>query len=91
MQEQLGVSRYMHFQNRVEAFHGEWRQYFEPRIVNGIAITEADFARMPRWTWQEQDPRVVRSDALLRVLQMLVVTALLAAMCMAKLRRYPVV
>jgi ABC-2 type transport system permease protein len=84
-----GISRYRHFQDQVETFHATWRQFFEPRIMEGIAITEADFAKMPRWTWQEQDASIVRSDVLYRTIQMLLWAALLTALCLVKLRRYP--
>ncbi|MCW5620159.1 MAG: DUF3526 domain-containing protein [Burkholderiales bacterium] len=86
-----GVSRYQHFQEQVQAFHGQWREYFEPRIIEGIAITEADFETMPQWTWKEQDPGVVRSDALLRTFHMVIAAVLLTILCIGKLRRYPVV
>lgn len=86
-----GTGRFQRFQAQVTAFHRAWKQFFEPRILEGIAITEADFARMPSWSWQEQDATVVRDEALNRLLQILVLGTLLGLAAALKLRRYPIV
>jgi ABC-2 type transport system permease protein len=86
-----GAQRFLRFQDQVTAFHKAWKQFFEPRILEGVAITEADFARLPSWSWQEQDAAVVRSEALSRLLQMVGLGTLLGLAAAAKLRRYPIV
>lgn len=86
-----GVSRFQHFQSQVQGYHKEWRAFFQPRIVEGIAITENDFGAMPRWKWVEQDARIVRADALLQTFYMLLVAGLLTMLCILRLRKYAVV
>ena len=48
-----GSKRYASFQQQVDDFHALWKAYFDPRVMNGIAITEDDFARMPTFKWRE--------------------------------------
>lgn len=86
-----GVSRFQYFQGQVQAYHREWRAFFQPRIVEGIAITEADFAQMPRWRWVEQDAGKVRLDALLQAAYMFILAGILVLLCVLKLRRHSVV
>lgn len=85
-----GTARYQRFQDQVTAFHREWKQFFEPRILAGIAVTEADFARMPGWTWKEERPRVVLSATLIRLLQMVAASGLMGLAAWVRLGRYPV-
>lgn len=85
-----GSERFQQFRDQVTRFHGAWKQFFRPRIVGGIAITEADFADMPRWTWHEQDPGNVRSAALRRLWQLLAAACLLGLAAWWKLGRYPI-
>jgi ABC-2 type transport system permease protein len=86
-----GSLRYLAFQQQVAAFHERWRAWFEPRILDGIAITEADFAQMPRWQWQEPPASLLWWDAALRLAQLLALTLLLGVAALRRLRRYPVV
>jgi ABC-2 type transport system permease protein len=66
-----GSQRYLHFQRQVATFHTAWKQFFEPRILEGKAMTEADFAAMPTWTWQEEAMRRQLSDLSVRTIQIL--------------------
>jgi len=86
-----GTRRYQRFQQQVTAFHGEWKRFFGPRILGGIAIMEDDFARMPRWTWRAEDPRAVGAETLIRLLQMAAIGALLGLAAWLRLRRYPII
>jgi ABC-2 type transport system permease protein len=86
-----GSRRHLNFQNQVDVFHQAWKQFFEPRILSGTAITESDFERMPRFLWQEEPGSVLLSDLLRHLLQLLLVTGLPMAFGLWKLRRYAVV
>jgi ABC-2 type transport system permease protein len=66
-----GSQRYLHFQRQVATFHTAWKQFFEPRILEGKSMTEADFAAMPTWTWQEEALRRQLSDLSVRTIQIL--------------------
>jgi ABC-2 type transport system permease protein len=72
-----GTRRYERFKQQVIGYHEAWRAYFVPRVRDGIAIVEADFARFPRWSWQEESPATVRADALLQMTQLLAVGAVM--------------
>ena len=85
-----GSRRYRRFQRQVEAYHQSWRQFFEPRILSGIAIAEADFERMPRFAWQEESPGSVLAGALRGLLQVLIPGLLLFGLGTWRARRYRV-
>lgn len=70
--------RYLHFQRQVATFHAAWKQFFEPKILEGKAMTEADFAAMPAWTWREEAPRRQASDLLARTIQLLALVLVVA-------------
>jgi ABC-2 type transport system permease protein len=70
--------RYLHFQRQVATFHAAWKQFFEPKILKGQAMTEADFASMPAWTWREEAQRRQASDLLVRTLQILALVLVVA-------------
>ena len=86
-----GVRRHLHFQRQIDAFHRAWRDFFEPKILNGIAVSEADLDRMPAFVWTEEDPAAVQAAAVTGLLQLLVPAAALAAFGVWRLRRYSVV
>lgn len=81
--------RYLHFQNLVEQFHNAWKTYFDPRILDGIAITEADFERMPRFEWREPAEDGTSTTTMLRVLYLAVPTLLLITLAAWRLSVRP--
>ena len=86
-----GERRYRHFMAQVDAYHRDWKAFFFPRIEAGLAITPADFAAMPAYVWQEEDPALVDRLARGAVLQLLLPALLLLALGAWRLRRYTVV
>jgi ABC-2 type transport system permease protein len=86
-----GLRRHQHFQNLIEQFHREWKAFFEPKILGGLAIDESDLARLPRFEWQEIDAREARSEVASRLLQVALPALLLLALGAWRLRRYSVV
>ncbi|MCM5680651.1 DUF3526 domain-containing protein [Schlegelella sp. S2-27] len=48
-----GSKRYLHFKQQVESYHAQWRAFFEPKVLDGLAMTESDFSQLPRFQWQE--------------------------------------
>jgi ABC-2 type transport system permease protein len=81
-----GSQRYLHFQRQVASFHAAWKQFFEPRILSGIAITEADFATMPAWTWREETLRRQFGDVSMRTLQIIALVLVVAGVGFWRLR-----
>lgn len=86
-----GQRRHAHFMKQIDAYHRAWKDFFLPRIEAGRAIAPADFAAMPVFRWHEEDPGVVRAQALRALLQLLAPTLLLLALAGWRLRRYRVV
>jgi ABC-2 type transport system permease protein len=86
-----GVGRHLHFQQQIAQYHRTWREFFEPKILDGIAVTLGDLERLPSFVWREEDPSVVRDRVVSGVLQLLVPAAALAAVGVWRLRRYSVV
>lgn len=82
-----GTRRYERFRQQVIGYHERWRSYFLPRVRNGIAIVEADFARLPRWSWQEEAAAVVRADAFLKIAQLLLVALVMALFAACRFSR----
>jgi ABC-2 type transport system permease protein len=85
-----GRPRYQHFQAQVTAFHAEWRRFFEPRVHEGLAITEADLAALPRFEWVEPAPGALLGDTLRRVLGLLAAAGLVALGARRGVARYSV-
>lgn len=86
-----GTRRHLHFRELVDRFHREWKAYFEPRILRGVAIKEADFHSMPAFTWQEQSFSAFVIDALVRLLQILIPTLLMVWLTKRWLFNYRVI
>lgn len=85
-----GTRRYQQFQHQVTAFHAEWRRFFDPRIAEGLAITEADLVALPRFRWVEPAPHALLVDVLGRLLALLAAAGLAALAARRILARYPV-
>jgi ABC-2 type transport system permease protein len=85
-----GTQRYQQFQAQVTTFHDRWRQFFEPRIREGRAITDADLAVLPRFEWAEPASGALLRDTLERMLALLAATGLVALAARRGLARYSV-
>lgn len=83
-----GSKRYLHFKNQVEAFHAEWKTFFQPRMEQGLAITEADLAALPTFTWNEMSDDGSVNTALWRCLLLAFPALLLIAITRRRLRDY---
>jgi ABC-2 type transport system permease protein len=86
-----GSRRHQHFQRLIEEFHRDWKAFFEPKILEGIAISESDLERVPLFAWTEEDPRLTRAEVTRRLLQVALPAVLLCAFGVWRLRRYLVV
>lgn len=86
-----GLRRHQHFQRLIESFHREWKAYFEPKVLDGIAISELDLGGFPRFAWMEEASAVVRTEIARRVLHVAWPAWLLIALGVWRLRRYQVV
>jgi hypothetical protein len=69
----------------------DWKAYFEPKILDGIAINDGDLAQFPRFVWADEDASVNRAELARRLLQVAVPALLLAALGAWRLRRYAIV
>lgn len=85
-----GERRHAHFMAQMNAYHQAWKQFFFPRIDGGIAMTEADFARIPAFAWQEEPAGLVRGAAWNALWQLLVPALALLGIAAWRLRRYTV-
>lgn len=50
-----GSKRYRQFQEQVDRYHAQWRNYFLPRLIAKDALTAADYQAVPRYVWRETD------------------------------------
>jgi ABC-2 type transport system permease protein len=86
-----GTRRHLHFRKLVDRFHSDWKAYFEPRILRGVAINEADFQTMPTFSWQEQSFSALVIYALFRLLQILIPTLVMVWLTRRLLLSYRVI
>lgn len=85
-----GSRRHAHFMAQMADYHRAWKEFFFPRIDGGIAMSEADFARIPAFAWKEEPAPLVRGQAAIALLQLLVPALLLLGLAFWRLRRYSV-
>ena len=86
-----GSQRYLAFRQAVGQFHAQWKAFFEPRLLDGTAMTEADLQQMPRFTWAEPGRASLWSDVGRAALQLLLPVLLLGVLATRWLRRLRVV
>lgn len=86
-----GQRRHAYFMAQVSAYHQAWKDFFFPRIEQGRAMSAEDFRDIPGFTWKEEAPSVVRTQAVAAVLQLSVPTLALLALAAWKLHRYRIV
>lgn len=84
-----GSKRYAHFMDQIDDYHRRWKEFFIPRILDGAAITEADFDQMPVFSWVEEEEGAVRRHALRNLVQIVFPVLLLVGVGVWGLRRYP--
>lgn len=85
-----GSDRYLRFRQQVARYHTQWKAFFEPRLLEGRAISEDDLRALPRFSWNEA-PRASLWHVLTRsALQLGLPALLLALWTRRRLRIYPV-
>jgi ABC-2 type transport system permease protein len=84
-----GSKRYRSFHKQVDTFHRSWKDFFEPRILSGTAMTARDFDVMPRFAWGEEMDGGPQYEAFKRLLQILIPAVLLIGISAWSLRKYP--
>lgn len=85
-----GQRRHGHFVGQIGAYHQAWKDFFHPRIDGGLAMTDADFARIPVFRFQEEPGELVNARARQAVVLLLLPTAALWLLAWLRLRRYRV-
>lgn len=86
-----GSDRYLRFRQQVARYHTVWKAFFEPRLLQGLAMTEADLRALPRFDWAEVPGRDLWVDVWRGTLQLALPAALLALWARRRLRSYAVV
>jgi ABC-2 type transport system permease protein len=79
------AARYLRFQSQVDAFHREWKAFFEPRVLGGRAMTATDYATLPAFTWSETTNAEQWLRMLVRALSLLAPVCLLAVFAWRRL------
>lgn len=83
-----GTSRYVHFRDQVGEFHARWRAFFEPKVLQGIAVTEADLDTMPAFHWRERSAVDATGEIVGHLVQIAVPTLILIGGTVGRLRRF---
>lgn len=85
-----GSQRYQRFRQQVAHHHLAWKAFFEPRILQGRAMSEADLRALPRFAWSELPRAALWIDVWRAAAQLGLPALLLAAWARRRLPRYPV-
>ena len=85
-----GARRHARFEAQTVAHHEAWKAFFFPRIDARDAFTPDGFDRIPTFAWQEEPASLMRGQAALAVLQLLVPSLLLFGLAAWRLRRFSV-
>ncbi|MGJ7528776.1 ABC transporter permease subunit [Variovorax sp. GB1P17] len=85
-----GARRHARFDAQTVAYHEAWKAFFFPRIDARDALMPADFDRIPAFAWQEEPTSLMRHQAVLAVLQLLLPSLLLFGVAAWRLRRFSV-
>lgn len=86
-----GVQRNLHFKTQINSYHAEWRSFFEPRVLNNLAMQVSDFDDLPRFVWQEISPENHHQQMLIKLSLLFAPTLLCSALAYRRLRTYSVV
>ncbi|WP_261803482.1 ABC transporter permease subunit [Variovorax sp. PAMC26660] len=85
-----GARRHARFDAQTVAYHEAWKAFFFPRIEARNALMPTDFDRIPAFAWQEEPASLMRHQAVLAVLQLLLPSLLLFGVAAWRLRRFSV-
>ncbi|WP_080898433.1 ABC transporter permease subunit [Variovorax paradoxus] len=85
-----GARRHARFEAQTVAHHEAWKAFFFPRIDARDAFTPDGFDRIPTFAWQEEPASLMRGQAALAVVQLLVPSLLLFGLAAWRLRRFSV-
>jgi ABC-2 type transport system permease protein len=84
------TARYRRFSEQVDAYHADWRRYFYPLVHARTSLTPRHYENAPRFTFQDEDRRAVRTRALRLVSVTSVIGVLLLAGALWRVRRFHV-
>lgn len=85
-----GTRRQARFEAQTIAYHEAWKRFFSPRIDARDALVPSEFDRIPAFAWQEEPAGLVRGQAAIAVIQLLVPSLLLFGLAAWRLRRFSV-
>lgn len=71
------TNQFEHFRAAAARFQREWKQYFEPRVLDAATLTEAEIAASPSFTYQPEPVSAMLMRTAPPIAGMLLVSALL--------------
>jgi ABC-2 type transport system permease protein len=80
-----GAARHRHFMTQVEAYHADWRAYFQPRVLRRQALT--DYRDVPVFHYREESLRAELGRIVVTTTQLAIPVCLLACLAAIGLRR----
>lgn len=86
-----GVQRNLYFKNQINSYHNEWRSFFEPKVLNNLAMQVSDFEKLPRFVWQEIPAGQDQQQMLNKLLLLLLPTVICSGLAYRRLNSYPIV
>lgn len=86
-----GVHRYKHFLNLATNYHQQWQGHIQPKMMQTVKLSTASIDELPRWNWQEENTADVLTRAGTHAAALAMTAALVIALGIFALRRFPVV
>jgi ABC-2 type transport system permease protein len=80
-----GAARHRHFMKQVEAYHADWRAYFQPRVLRRQSLT--DYRGVPVFQYREESLIAVFRRITITAIQLAVPVCLLGCLAAFALRR----
>lgn len=82
-----GEDRFRDYERQFDRFHGEWRAFFNERLLGRQALTATDYAAIPSFAYREPSVAALLSRLLPGVLLLLVLTGALIWSARARMHR----
>lgn len=83
--------RHRDFTDQTLQFHAAWAGFFTSRLMKGEKLTRADYESLPRFVFRPTSMRAVLRGAARPLGVLIVISTLLSALAIWRLRRIPVV
>lgn len=84
-----GAQSYADFNRQVQAYHGEWRAYFLPAILQNRLLTKQEMQNIPRFKYQPETESRILGRFSADILALALFAGITLAIGFVRLKKYP--